>query len=75
MPLWVALLDQVNLPLAVPLLDLLLAVDCFSHVSMEFIVDQLVNAVPLREPICEVVSVFVDTSHKVTGHPGCTASR
>src|SRR5450830_956665 len=70
MPLWVALFDQIHLPLAVPLLDLLLAVDCLSHVSVEFIVDQAVNGVPLREPICEVVSVFIDTSHKVTRHPG-----
>src|SRR5450830_809564 len=70
MPLWVTLFNQAHLPLAVPLLDLLLAVDCLTHVAVEFVVDQAVNAVPLRESICEVVSVFVDASHKITGHPG-----
>ena len=70
MPLWVTLFNQAHLPLAVPLLDLLLAVDCLTHVAVEFVVDQAVNAVPLRESICEVVSVFVDASHKITGYPG-----
>src|SRR5450830_1073633 len=70
MPLWVTLFNQAHLPLAVPLLDLLLAVDCLTHVAVEFVVDQAVNAVPLRESICEVVSVFVDASRKITGHPG-----
>src|SRR5690606_12737024 len=65
-PRRVRLLDQPQLPCAVPLLEPLLAGDRVANVVVLLEVDEAVHAVPLREPFGHVVFVHPDPLQEIT---------
>ena len=68
LPLWIFLLDQLQLPCPVPFLQLLLSRDRGQHVRVRFIVNQSMNPVLLCEPVHEVVLVFPRTLGQIAGN-------
>lgn len=70
LPLGIPLLDEPQLPRAVPLLQLLLARDCLPHVLVELEAHEDVDTVPLREPLGCVSPVLPDARTQVAGHGG-----
>jgi hypothetical protein len=64
-PMWILLLDQRNLPLAFPSLELLFSGDRRFHRSCHLEMDEPHDAVPAREAAHHLVAVLPDTSREV----------
>ena len=67
-PLRIVLLDQVELPVAVPVLQLLLAGDRAGHVLEHLEPDETVDGMALRETWNGAGSVLVQALERVTRH-------
>src|SRR5262249_32738891 len=67
-PLGIHLHDQVDLPLAWPVLDVFLALDCRLYRGMLLVIDQHLHAVPFGEAWCQSLAVFEDASDEVIGY-------
>ncbi len=67
-PIGVLALDQVDLPLPMPALELLLASDGGRHVAKYFVSDQRVDAVALCEALDLAVSMLPQPSNEVRGY-------
>jgi hypothetical protein len=61
--------DGPDLPLTMPLLQLLLSRDCRGRIVEDFIVHQLVNAIFGREPRDILRLVLMDSTDQVIGNP------
>lgn len=61
-------LDQFHLPCAAPFLNLLLPPNRLDHTPVLLEVDELVNAVPTREPFHFTLPVFPHPSNEIIGH-------
>ena len=68
LPLWISFLNQLNLPGSLPLLDSFLSRNCRLHGGMEFISNQQVKLVALREAVRKIVLVLPDAFHEVGSH-------
>ena len=68
LPLLISFLNQLNLPGSLPLLDSFLSRNCRLHGGMEFIPNQQVNQVALREAVRKIVLVLPDAFHEVGSH-------
>ena len=64
-PVRVGLLDQVDLPLSVPVLELLFARDRGDHVAVHFKPDQPLDVVPFCKPRIGTFAVLPKPGHKV----------
>ena len=70
-PAWILFLDQIELPLPLPRLDLLLACNREPHILVSFGVDKGMYCVLFREALNQPVLVFENPSGKVVwGYPG-----
>jgi len=67
-PIWIALLDQRDLPLALPVLDLLFPVDRRFHGGCRFELDKQMYRVAVREAFDQPILVLMDASYQVAGH-------
>ena len=65
LPMRVGLLDQVDLPLSMPVLELLFARDRGDHVTVHFKPDQPLDAMLLCKPRQGAFAVLPKPSHKV----------
>ena len=65
LPVRVGLLDQVDLPLSVPVLELLFARDRSDHIAVHFKPDQPLDAVPLGKSRQDAFAVLPKPGHKV----------
>src|SRR6218665_2553087 len=67
MPIGVAIPEEFDLPVALPLLDLLLAPDRFADVRVHLEPHQLVDAIPGRKPANFLGLVLPDATREVVG--------
>lgn len=76
-PFRVRRLDQLDLPFALPVLDLLLARDRGKHRSGEFEPDERLHAIAVGEAAETAVAVLADALDQVRGDAGveCAAAR
>lgn len=68
MPIGVFALDQIDLPLAVPSLQLLFTCNGEQHFSEHFIADEMDDTVAAGEAGNAASTVFVEPAHKIGGH-------
>ena len=73
--MWIVLLDQFDFPTAGPALQLLLARDGGMNVTVNFIVDEAMNAVSRCEAFDKTLAMLVDATHEVGSSHRCTAFR
>ena len=64
-PVRIFALDQVDLPLPMPVLQLLFAGDCALHVPEHFISDEAENGVATDKTARDALAMFVDAADKV----------
>jgi hypothetical protein len=67
-PIWIVLLDELDLPRAIPFLQSLLAENCLLDVVELFEIYQSVNSILLREALDEPLSMLIDSSDQIVGH-------
>jgi len=67
-PIGIVLLNELDLPGAIPLLELLLPTNGFLDVFMDFVVDQAVNAVSFCEAGSDIRFVLVSSSYEIACH-------
>ena len=68
-PLGIVNLNQINLPIAMPLLDQLFPRNSGKNIFMYFEPNQTAQIVLLRKSIDEFASMFVSSLHQITRHP------
>jgi len=68
LPLGVTLGNEVNLPLTVPVFELLLPCDGFSDTGGNLIVDQLLQVIAFRKAFYKALFVLVYSALQVVGH-------
>ena len=68
-PLWIALVDQVDFPLPVPPLQLLLAQDCRFHFTKQFIVNQPVDFMARSKTGQSIVPVLPHSPKQIGRNP------
>ena len=67
--MWITSLDQIDLPLSVPILELLLARDGAAHVSEQFVVDEAMDVVaPCEAGEC-TITVLREPGRKIGCNP------
>src|SRR5579862_7353760 len=64
-PIWIALLDQLELPEAVPFLDLLLARDGGHRFAVDLVPHEVFHPIFVGEPVYEALAVLVDPFRKI----------
>lgn len=69
MPIGVLALNQVDLPLTPPILELLLAGDGLLHRAKRFVADKAVNAVALRKAFHFAATMLPKAFHKIARDP------
>jgi len=67
-PLGIVLLDQTQLPLSLPFLQLLLAQDGIADMSERLVMNEPVHAVTLREPGNVMAAVLVESTQETACH-------
>ena len=68
LPVRVGLLDQIDLPLSMPVLELLFARDRGDHVTMHLKPDQPFDTMPLGKPRQRAFAVLPKPGHKIGRH-------
>ena len=68
-PAGIVLLDQIDLPVAMPAFQLLLACDCRDHIFEHLEAYQLLGPIFLGEAIHCAGPVLMDAGHQVGGYP------
>ena len=67
-PLWVHVIDQIDLPRSVPALELLFAGNGRDHITEHFEMDQAVDGILGSEPRKRAVSVLPHPAKQARGH-------
>ena len=67
-PVWVSLLDQLDLPRAVPALQLLLALNGGTNLTKVFEIDETSHTLFLGEPLRQLFSMLVEAPDKIVRH-------
>jgi len=68
MPIRVLAFDQVDLPLPVPALELLLAGDCRGHVAEHLVADEVADVVLTGKALRSAFPMLIKPREKVAGH-------
>src|SRR6266545_4471422 len=68
MPIFVLLLDQLDLPRSPPPLKPFFPLDGVANVLVDFVIDQTMYTVFCRKAGNQVVAMFIHAAHEVIGH-------